>query len=87
MQVMDFIIGLRLELAMITNRASPIDLNEAEEIAKNIKSVSFINKNFLIITVILAVTKIKKLKIQILKLKAELKKSKYIVNLHYNHIS
>jgi len=59
MQVMDFIIGLRLELAMITNRASPIDLNEAEEIAKNIKSVSFINKNFLIITVILAVTKIK----------------------------
>jgi len=62
MQIMDFITGLRLELAIITNGASPADLDEAEEIAKNIESVSFINKNMLAITTNPAVAKVKELK-------------------------
>ena len=78
MQVIDFIIELRLELAIITNRTSLIDLNKVKKIVKNIESVSLISKNILAITIILAVIKIKELKAQILKLKIKLKNFKYI---------
>ncbi len=44
MQVMDFIVRLKLELAIITNETNLTDLNEAEETAKNIENASFINK-------------------------------------------
>jgi len=64
MQVIDFIIELRLELAIITNRTSLIDLNKVKKIVKNIESVSLISKNILAITIILAVIKIKELKAQ-----------------------
>ena len=42
MQVMDFVAGLQPELAIITNGSNPADLNEAEEIAKNVESASLI---------------------------------------------
>src|SRR6266511_3977792 len=78
MQVMDFVVGLRLELAIITNGSNPADLDEAEETAKNVESANLINKN-----VITAATnptaEIKKLKAQILELKAEIKEAKYIL--------
>ena len=45
MQVMDFVAGLRPELAIITNGSNPADLDEAEETAKNVESASLINKN------------------------------------------
>src|SRR6266540_3150617 len=45
MQVMDFVAKLRLELAIITNSSNPADLDETEEMAKNIESASLINKN------------------------------------------
>src|SRR6266542_5947517 len=77
MQVMDFVAGLWSELAIITNGSNPADLNEAEEIAKNVESANLINKN-----VIAAATnptaEIKKLKAQILELKAEIKEAKYV---------
>ena len=76
---MNFIIKLRLELAIITNRSNLADLNEAEKIAKNMKSISLINKNILVANITLTVAKIKEFKIQILKLKAKLKESKYIL--------
>ncbi len=44
MQVMDFIARLRSELAIITNGFNPADLDEVEEIAKNVESASLINK-------------------------------------------
>ena len=77
LQVMDFIAGLRPELAIITNGSNPADLDEAEETAKNVESASLINKN-----VIAAATnptaKVKELKAQILELKAEIKEAKYV---------
>ena len=36
---------MRPELAIITNGLNPVDLDEAEKIAKNVKNVSLINKN------------------------------------------
>src|SRR6266540_6213374 len=73
MQVMDFIAGLRSELVIIVNKANLTDHDEAKKTVKNVKNVSFINKNVLIVITILAVTDIKELKAQILKLKVELK--------------
>ena len=79
MQVMDFIAGLRSELVIIVNKANLTDHDEAKKTVKNVKNVSFINKNVLIVITILAVTDIKELKAQILKLKVELKEFKYIL--------
>ena len=78
MQVMDFVAGLRPELAIITNDSNPADLDEAEEIAKNVESASLINKNVIAVTTNPAVAEVKELKAQILKLKAEIKESKYV---------
>src|SRR6266498_2995691 len=64
MQVMDFVAGLRLELAIITNSSNPADLDEAEETAKNVESASLINKN-----VIAVATN---------PVKAEIKEAKYV---------
>src|SRR6266498_3840633 len=69
MQVMDFIAGLRLELAIITNSSNPADLDEAEETAKNVKSTSLINKN-VIAAATNSTAEVKELKAQILELKA-----------------
>ncbi len=87
MQIIDFIAGLRSKLAIITNKASLADLNKVEKIAKNVKSASLINKNVLIVTITLAVTEIKELKAQILKLKAELKDFKYVLRKDYKLLS
>ena len=75
---MDFIAGLRPELAIITNGSNPADLDEVEEIAKNVESASLINKNVIAAATNPAVTEVKELKAQILELKAEIKKAKYI---------
>src|SRR6266540_7314929 len=68
MQVMDFVAGLRLGLAIITNSSNPADLDEVEEIAKNVESASLINKNVKAAATSPETAKIKKLKAQILKL-------------------
>jgi len=78
MQVMDFIAGLRPEIAIITNSSSLVNLNEVEETAKNIESASFINKNVIAITTTPAVAKVKELKVQILELKMKIKEAKYV---------
>ncbi len=39
---MDFIVGLRPELAIITNSSNPADLDEAEKMAKNVESISLV---------------------------------------------
>jgi len=78
MQVMDFIVGLRPELAIITNSSNSADLDEVEEIAKNVKSASLINKNMIAAIINPAVAEVKELKAQILELKAEIKKAKYV---------
>jgi len=77
-QVMDFVTGLKSELAIIINESNLIDLDEAEKMAKNVKSVSLINKNVITAVTNPAVTKVKKLKAQILKLKAKIKEAKYV---------
>jgi len=46
--------------------------------AKNIESVSLINKNVMVALTNSAVVEVKKLKAQILELKAELRESKYV---------
>ncbi|SRR6266542_1229098 len=79
MQVMDFVAGLRSELAIITNSSNLADLDEMKEIAKNIESVSLINKNVIAAATDLAVAEVKELKAQILKLKAEIKEAKYVL--------
>src|SRR6266498_3144262 len=79
MQVMDFIAGLRPELAIITNSSNPADLNEAEETAKNVESASLINKNVIAAATSPATAEVKELKAQILKLKAEIKEAKYVL--------
>ena len=78
MQVMDFVAGLWPELAIITNRSNPVDFDEAEETAKNVESASLINKNVIAAATNLAVAEVKKLKAQILELKAKIKEAKYI---------
>src|SRR6266498_1417064 len=78
MQVMDFVAGLRPELAIITNGSNPADLDEAEETAKNVESVSLINKNVIAVATNPATTEVKELKAQILELKAEIKEAKYV---------
>src|SRR6266498_5875810 len=78
MQVMDFVAGLRSELAIITNRSNPADLDEAKETAKNVKSASFINKNVIAAAIAPATAEVKELKAQILELKAEIKEAKYV---------
>ncbi len=62
MQVMDFVAGLRPELAIITNGSNPADFNEVKETAKNVKSVSLINKNGIAVVTNPAVAKVKELK-------------------------
>ncbi len=79
MQIMDFIIELRIKLAIITNRSNLADLDKAKKMAKNMKNANLINKNMIAISTALAVTEVKKLKVQILKLKVKLKESKYIL--------
>src|SRR6266511_3975820 len=76
MQVMDFVAGLRPELAIITNGSNPADLDEAEETAKNVKSASLINKNVIAAATNPATAEVKELKAQILELKAEIKEEK-----------
>jgi len=76
--VIDFIVRLKSELAIIINKSSSADLDEIEKIAKNMESTSLINKNILVAITILAVIEIKELKAQILELKSELKDSKYV---------
>src|SRR6266498_5065505 len=78
MQVIDFVVGLRPELAIITNGSNPADLDEVEEIAKNVESVSLINKNVIVAAINPATAEVKELKAQILELKAEIKKAKYV---------
>jgi len=63
MQVIDFVIGLRIELAIITNRLNSANLNKIKEMAKNMKSTSLINKNILAASIILVVIEVKKLKV------------------------
>src|SRR6266498_1753875 len=76
-QVIDFVVGLRLELAIITNGSNLADLDKAKKTAKNVESASLINKNVIVATNP-AVVKVKELKAQILELKAEIKKAKYV---------
>ena len=78
MQVIDFIVGLWPELAIITNGSNPADLDEAEETAKNVESASLNNKNVIAAATNPAVAEVKELKAQILKLKAKIKEVKYI---------
>src|SRR6266496_3238806 len=78
MQVMDFVAGLRPELAIITNSSNPADLDEAEEMAKNVKSASLINKNVIAVATNPSTAEVKELKAQILELKAEIKEAKYV---------
>ncbi len=78
MQVMDFVAGLRLELAIITNSSNPADLDEVEETAKNVENVSLINKNVIAVATNPTTAEVKELKAQILELKAEIKEAKYV---------
>ncbi len=78
MQVMDFIVGLRPELAIITNGSNPVHLDEAEETAKNVESASLINKNVIAAATNPSIVEVKELKAQILELKAEIKEAKYV---------
>src|SRR6266542_2709789 len=78
MQVIDFVAGLRSELAIITNGSNLADLDEVEETAKNVESASLINKNVIVAATNPATAEVKELKTQILELKAEIKEAKYI---------
>src|SRR6266498_4657744 len=78
MQVMDFVVRLRSELAIITNSSNLADLDEAEETAKNVESASLINKNVIAVATNPGTSEVKKIKAQILKLKVEIKEAKYI---------
>ena len=78
MQVMDFVAGLRPELAIITNGSNLADLDEVEETAKNVESASLINKNVIAAATNPATAEVKELKAQILELKAEIKEAKYV---------
>ncbi len=76
---MDFVAGLRPELAIITNGSNPADLDEVEKTAKNVESASLINKNVIAAATSPATAEVKELKAQILKLKAEIKEAKYVL--------
>src|SRR6266498_4503722 len=78
MQVMDFVAGLRSELAIITNGSNLVNLDEAEETAKNVESASLINKNVIAAARNPSTAEVKELKAQILELKAEIKEAKYV---------
>ncbi len=78
MQVIDFVAGLRSELAIITNSSNPADLDEMKETAKNVESVSLINKNVIAVITNPTVAEVKELKAQILELKAKIKEAKYV---------
>src|SRR6266542_1944098 len=78
MQVMDFVAGLRSELAIITNSSNPADFNEAEKTAKNVESASLINKNVIATAINSVTAEVKEFKVQILELKAEIKELKYV---------
>jgi len=78
MQVIDFVTGLRLKIAIIINGSNPADLDEAEETAKNVESASLINKNVIATATNPTVAEVKKLKAQILELKAKIKEAKYV---------
>src|SRR6266511_1945816 len=82
MQVIDFVAGLRPELAIITNGSNPADLNEVEETAKNVENASLINKNVIVVATNPAVAEVKELKAQILKLKVKIKEAKYVSGEH-----
>src|SRR6266540_678738 len=75
---MDFVAGLRPELAIITNGSNPADLDKVEETAKNVESASLINKNMIATATNPAIAEVKELKAQILELKAKIKKAKYV---------
>ncbi len=62
MQVIDFIVGLRMDLIIITNRLNLTDLNEVEETVKNVKNASLINKNIMAVVTSPAIAEVKKLK-------------------------
>ncbi len=76
--MIDFIVRLWSELAIITNSSNPADLDEAEKIAKNIESTSLINKNVIAVVTNPTIAEVKEPKAQILKLKAEIKEAKYV---------
>src|SRR6266540_2453003 len=78
MQVMDFVAGLRPELAIITNGSNLADLDEVEKTAKNVESASLINKNVIEAATNPATAEVKELKVQILELKVEIKEAKYV---------
>jgi len=78
MQVIDFVVGLRTELAIITNGSNLADFDEVKEMAKNVKSTSLINKNVMAVATNLTVAEVKEFKVQILELKVEIKEAKYI---------
>jgi len=65
-------------LAIITNGSNPADLDEVKKIAKNVESISLINKNVIAAAINLTMAEVKKLKAQILKLKAKIKEAKYV---------
>jgi len=73
---MNFILGLWLELAIITNKSNLINLNKIKKTTKNMKSISLINHNLINNTT--KSMKIKELKTQILELKVEIKEFKYV---------
>jgi len=62
MQVIDFIIGLRLNLAIIMNGSNSIDLDKVKKTVKNMKNTNLINKNIVLAVIILVMIEIKKLK-------------------------
>ena len=59
---MDFVAGLRPELAIITNETSLVNIDEVEEMAKNVENTSLINKNVIAAATNLAVAEVKELK-------------------------
>ncbi len=60
---MNFIVELWTDLAIITNGSNSADLDEVKEMAKNIKSVSLINKNVMAVITNPVVTEVKELKV------------------------
>ncbi len=77
-QVMDFVAGLRSELAIITNSSNLADFDEIKKIVKNVENASLINKNVIAAATSPAVAEVKKLKAQILELKVKIKEAKYV---------
>jgi len=78
MQVIDFIFELQIDLAIITNRLNLMNLNKVDEMVKNVKSASLINKNVMAAVINLTVVEVKELKPQILELKVKIRELKYV---------